>query len=241
MDLLDARHRHTPDLSSSQDAASNMGLPLAGAAYQPYVSELLSFSIERLHKEPELLRVDAERVRRQMQEVAVENYAAFIAASEALSFVRAQLESFDGHLEAMIEEIPNLTSGCTEFVESAQQILEERKLNQTLLANHTTLLDLLEIPQLMDTCIRNGNYDEALDLEAFVSKIWKLHPDLPVVQGLATEVKKTVQSLVSQLLQKLRSNIQLPECLRIVAHLRRIGVFSESELRLQGSLAFWNS
>jgi hypothetical protein len=27
--------------------------------------------------------------------------------------------------------------------------------------------------------------------------------------------------------------LQLPECLRIVAHLRRIGVFSESELRLQ--------
>ena len=48
------------------------------------------------------MRVDAERVRRQMQEVAVENYAAFIAPSEALSFVRAQLESFDGHLEAMV-------------------------------------------------------------------------------------------------------------------------------------------
>ncbi|RWW09286.1 hypothetical protein GW17_00027233 [Ensete ventricosum] len=50
-----------------------------------------------------------------------------------------------------ITEIPNLTAGCTEFIESAQQILEQRKLNQTLLANHTTLLDLLEIPQLMDT------------------------------------------------------------------------------------------
>jgi len=53
-------------------------------------------------QEPELLRVDAERVRRQMQEVAVENYAAFIAASEALSFVRAQLEGFDSHLEALV-------------------------------------------------------------------------------------------------------------------------------------------
>lgn len=52
-----------------------------------------------------------------------------------------------------ITEIPNLTSGCTEFVESAQQILEERKINQTLLANHSTLLDLLEIPQLMDTYV----------------------------------------------------------------------------------------
>uniref|UniRef100_A0ACD5XS60 Uncharacterized protein n=1 Tax=Avena sativa TaxID=4498 RepID=A0ACD5XS60_AVESA len=234
MDLLDAGHRHSSELSAAgadMDGASV--LPLSGAAYQPYVSELLSFSIERLHKEPELLRVDGERVRRQMQEVAVENYAAFIAASEALSFVRAQLEGFDKNLEALVEEIPNLTSGCTEFVESAHQILEERKLNQTLLANHSTLLDLLEIPQLMDTCIRNGNYDEALDLEAFVSKISKLHPDLPVIQGLAVEVKKTIQSLISQLLQKLRSNIQLPECLRIVAHLRRIGVFSESELRLQ--------
>jgi Dor1-like family len=31
---------------------------------------------------------------------------------------------------------------------------------------------------------------------------------LPVIQALATDVKKTTQSMVSQLLQKLRSNIQ---------------------------------
>ncbi|XP_038978357.1 conserved oligomeric Golgi complex subunit 8-like isoform X2 [Phoenix dactylifera] len=184
-------------------------------------------------QEPELLRVDAERIRRQMQEVAVGNYRGFIAAADSLSFIRGQLTDFDKHLESLIMEIPNLTSGCTEFIESAQQILEERKLNQTLLANHSTLLDLLEIPQLMDTCIRNGNYDEALDLEAFVQKLSNMHAELPVIQALAIGVRKTTQSLLSQLLQKLRSNIQLPECLRIVAHLRRMGVFSESELRLQ--------
>lgn len=57
-----------------------------------------------------------------------------------------------------ITEIPNLTAGCTEFIESAQQILEERKLNQTLLANHSTLLDLLEIPQLMDTYVYSTSF-----------------------------------------------------------------------------------
>ncbi|KAJ6995434.1 hypothetical protein NC653_018028 [Populus alba x Populus x berolinensis] len=61
-------------------------------------------------------------------------------------------------------------------------------MNQTLLANHSTLLDLLEIPQLMghlrhflegEFClpfgktvmggvVSNGNYDDALDLETFV-------------------------------------------------------------------------
>ncbi|KAH9805214.1 Conserved oligomeric Golgi complex subunit 8 [Citrus sinensis] len=213
-------------------------LPLASLSQQPYVSELLSFTLDRLHKEPELLRVDAERIQRQMQEVAVGNYRAFIAAADALLAIREEVSSIDKHLDSMITEIPKLTSGCTEFIESAEEILEKRKMNQMLLANHSTLLDLLEIPQLMDTCVRNGNYDEALDLEAYVCKLSTLHPKLPIIQALAAEVKQTTQSLLSQLLQKLRSNIQLPECLRIIGYLRRIGVFSEYEMRLQDDFVF---
>ncbi|KAK6248936.1 hypothetical protein QUC31_020501 [Theobroma cacao] len=221
-----------PTLASPTSAMAGL-LPLASVSQQPYVSELLSFTLDRLHKEPELLRVDAERIQRQMQEVAVGNYRAFIAASDALVAIKEEVTSIDKHLESLITEIPNLTSGCTEFIESAEQILEKRKMNQTLLANHSALLDLLEIPQLMDTCVRNGNYDEALDLEAFVCKLSTMHPKLPVIQALAAEVRQTTQSLLSQLLQKLRSNIQLPECLRIIGYLRRIGVFSEYEMRLQ--------
>ncbi|GMH12375.1 hypothetical protein Nepgr_014216 [Nepenthes gracilis] len=208
-------------------------IPLASVSQQPYVSELLSYTLDRLHKEPELLRVDAERIQRQMQEVAVANYRAFTSAADALLSIREEVFSIDNHLESLIAELPKLTSGCTGFIESAEQILEKRKMNQTLLANHSTLLDLLEIPQLMDTCVRNGNYDEALDLEAFVCKLSTMHPELPVIQALAAEVRQTSQSLLSQLLQKLRSNIQLPECLRIIGYLRRIGVFNEYEMRLQ--------
>ncbi|XP_052170562.1 conserved oligomeric Golgi complex subunit 8 [Diospyros lotus] len=218
----------------ADEAATVAGLiPLASVCHQPYVSELLSFTLDRLHKEPELLRVDAERIRRQMQEVAVANYRAFISAADALLAIRLEVSSIDKHLDSLMAEIPKLTSGCTEFVDSAELILEKRKMNQTLLANHSTLLDLLEIPQLMDTCVRNGNYDEALDLEAFVCKLSTMHPKIPVIQALTAEVKQTTQSLLSQLLQKLRSNIQLPECLRIIGYLRRIGVFSEYEMHLQ--------
>lgn len=56
-------------------------------------------------------------------------------------------------LGLQINEIPKLTSGCSKFSTSAEHILEKRKMNQTLLANHSTLLDLLEIPQLMDTYV----------------------------------------------------------------------------------------
>lgn len=82
-------------------------LPLASISQQPYVSELLSFTLDRLHKEPELLRVDAERIRRQMQEVAVNNYRAFISAADALVSIRHEVSSIDKHLESLVIWSPN--------------------------------------------------------------------------------------------------------------------------------------
>ena len=89
------------------------------------------------------------------------------------------------------------------------------------------MLELLEVPQLVDTCIRNGNYDDALDLKGFISKLAFMHSDLKVVQSLVKDVDATSASMLEQLLQKLRSNIQLPDCLRMIGYLRRLGVFSE--------------
>ena len=43
---------------------------------------------------------------------------------------------------------------------------------------HPVILELLEIPQLMKACVRNGSYDEALDLRAFAAKIALLHPNV---------------------------------------------------------------
>lgn len=50
-----------------------------------------------------------------------------------------------------IAEIPKLTAGCNSFLDEAHTVLEKRRTNRTMLACHPALLDLLEIPQLMDT------------------------------------------------------------------------------------------
>lgn len=46
--------------------------------------------------------MDAERVRRQMQEVAVGNYRTFIAAADALLSIREQVSDVDSHLQALV-------------------------------------------------------------------------------------------------------------------------------------------
>jgi len=92
------------ELASSELEAA-LPLPLASESQQPYVSELLSFTLDRLHKEPELLRVDADRIRRQMQEVAVANYRSFIAAADALIAIRHEVSSIDNHLESLVPSL----------------------------------------------------------------------------------------------------------------------------------------
>lgn len=198
-----------------------------------YFSELLSYSLERLAKEPELLRVDQEQIKRSIQECAVSKYRAFVDTARCLSAVAAEMEDVQSSLDSLEADLPVLSSKCEGFEADARGILANRAANKQLQATHSTVLELLEIPQLADTCVRNGNYDEALDLRTFVAKLTYMHGDLRVVQLLSSEVERVNAAMLTQLLAKLRGAIQLPECLRVIGYLRRLAVFSEPELRLR--------
>ena len=91
--------------------------------------------------------------------------------------------------------------------------------------------DLLEVPKLLDACVRNGHYDEALDLENFVAKMETTHGDIGLIRKLAEEARASSAEMLHALLGRLRVKIQLPECLRTVGYLRRLSAYDETTLR----------
>ena len=205
---------------------------MAVDADETYLSDLLSYSLERLNKEPEALANEETRLRDGVRDAAVRHYRAFVDAGGCYQSVRDEVRQIQRGLEAMRASLPELRAGCQRFAGRAEEISRARALNRRTLAAQGTLLDLLETPQLQETCLRHGNYDEALDLEAHVEKLAALHAaDVPVVAELAEGSKRSSRVMLRQLLTRLRGAIQLPECLRIVGYLRRMSALDEVGLR----------
>ena len=51
--------------------------------------------------------------------------------------------------------------------------------------------------------------------------------------SIIEDVQKSSHLMLTQLLQQLRTNIQLPACLHVIGYLCRMKIFNETELQLQ--------
>eukprot|EP00698_Gefionella_okellyi_P007193 TRINITY_DN1746_c0_g4_i1.p1 TRINITY_DN1746_c0_g4~~TRINITY_DN1746_c0_g4_i1.p1 ORF type:complete len:479 (+),score=92.19 TRINITY_DN1746_c0_g4_i1:17-1453(+) len=196
-----------------------------------YKSSLLELPLAQLQKEPRLQRERDTAATEDLQELAAENYVNLLSASDDISFVRAKIASTDASLSSLADGLVRLATASEQFAEKASQTLAELKRNTTTLHMHPQLLELLEIPQLMETCVRHQSDDLALELLSFAVNLSKTHRNVPVIQQLFADIGKSKRLMVSQLLQLLRDNVQLPVCLRAVSYLRRLGVYNEPELR----------
>ena len=85
----------------------------------------------------------------------------------------------------------------------------------------------------MENCVRSECYDEALRMYCHVRRSLDRHPGIGLLRSLADETQRIKQLMSQQLLRDLKGNSQLPNCLRIVSLLRKLDLFSESEIRIK--------
>lgn len=97
-----------------------------------YFSELLSYSLERLSKEPELLKADQEHIKRQIEDTTVKRYRSFISTAQCLTDLREQLQVANSSLEAVVQDLPKLQTASEQFKQEAAAANAKRAENRLL-------------------------------------------------------------------------------------------------------------
>ncbi|KAK7591046.1 hypothetical protein V9T40_002659 [Parthenolecanium corni] len=198
-----------------------------------YINKLGSMTIEQLHKEKKLLDDEMASIDGQMRQLASNHYKTFIHTADTSRTIHKDICSIENDLAMFLQETPKLQTACQKFIETSAEIRERRRRNNLILSNNAEILQILEIPQFLNACIRSELYEEALLIPAFVKRLASKHGDIKLINSISEDVEKSWWELMRHLLKHLTTDISLPKCLLIVGYLRRMNVFSEVELRLK--------
>lgn len=146
-----------------------------------YLDKLGTYKIEQLKKEQSRLSEENRSIVEQTQDLAITNYKTFIKTSDCSKKISEKFKETEASLDQLIGIFPNVTKKCQDFISTSSEINTSRRLNSLTLKRNAQLLEILELPQLVDTCIRDGKYEEALELAAYVQRLGVKHANVPII------------------------------------------------------------
>jgi hypothetical protein len=217
-----------------------------------YLAELPSLPLSELLATPTALSTQSHTLTASLTALTHTSYPTFLSLHKTSAALLSSLSSLDTSLNTLLDTaLPALDDAARTFREkSGPTVIEERQRARVVLEQHDKLRDLLDVPVLIDTCVRNGLYTEALALTGHASTALSAlstirsqggetssapsHASpLQLVRSLQAEVASSLYSMRLLLLNTLHEpSRKLPAFWKAVQFLRRMEVMSESELAL---------
>ena len=228
VDVLATVDDRDGSLLSSDDLKTRLSSP----DITQYLTHLTSLSLPEILHEPTTLASEASQLTNSLTSLCHTEYPTFLSLHKSSSVLSNTLSSLSSSLTSLIDVIPSLEAQTRQFSAETQAIQETRTKARQVLTHHDALVDILDVPSLIDTCVRNGYYQEAMDLSAHAQRLAERMPDLPIIQDVAAEAAHAMRLMLAQLLTLLREPAKLPALFKAVSFLRKMGTFDERELAL---------
>ncbi|CDS00213.1 hypothetical protein, partial [Sporisorium scitamineum] len=211
-----------------------------------YIRSLSNFSLTDLKTQPQQLQSKSEALHQQLSELCISQTDAFVHIHHAEQQFAPSLSHFATRLDDLIANtLPDLQAAADAFVSASQPVLAERERVHNVADQYQRghLSDLLEIPPLVQTCVKAGHHSEAIQLAEHLVNLLKQSHEAPIAASSSDTLhgqRSTYLSLLIEALSHLASmkadlissfsktGLKLPAALKSVTILRRLNQFESS-------------
>ncbi|OQR98647.1 conserved oligomeric Golgi complex subunit 8 [Achlya hypogyna] len=188
---------------------------------------MLLASQDELVGKPWRLARHMDDVGDRLQRLALKNYHVFVQSQQCSQVVTAELHTISGNVSAVDAGLPRLLARCEQLDKSVQAAAKANAEIQYILSHHAQLMELLEIPALVDACISHDLIEEALDTIQFAKGLLADQPSKAaatssILRNLLLEVQEATAALRAKIIETLQQDLPLAKCLHLVAYLRRV-------------------
>lgn len=180
---------------------------------------------------PDRLEAEGLALAQQTETLVFENYKTFLQLAVNVSRTRRSVHETKVLQGSLLEDVRHLETSCAAFAARASHIAEQRAANRAMMQHYPQILELLEVPRLVESCVKSRSYEKALELLGHCRKSLSQHP-VPVLKDIGHNVARSASLMQDQILAQLASDCDMETTIRSVDYLRRLEPESD-ELRLR--------
>ncbi|VDP40566.1 unnamed protein product [Soboliphyme baturini] len=139
------------------------------------------------------------------------------------------------YTDSLLGCFPQLKESCRTFITEGRDLVSKIKQDNAIITSESksTIRSILNIPKALSSCVYAGRYEDALELIQNVTELEKQLGHLQIFKEVMTEVGLQRDAILDYCLGQMESDLTVAACLKVVSFLRRLGVYSEAELRFK--------
>lgn len=204
-----------------------------------YLSRLSELSISSLESEPDRLQQLGDQLDSELSLLCFREFRTFLLVEEANQSIHQTFDQLHQSIQNLISISTQLSHQIQDVHRFLQPILNHRQELKTILKHLNPIEDLLDLPQLISTCVNAKLWNEAIELGLRVQRLQPISSSRnnedqnQILAQLQLEVNQALRSLRDLIINTLRDrSLKLPTAVRSIAILQRISTsFSTSSIQ----------
>lgn len=196
-----------------------------------YLQHLASQPLSSLEQsEPQSLSQSSHTLLISLQSLSKKSYKPIIESASHHASLQTALPALATSTVELRHAIPKLDNEAVKFSStynkaSENEVLARRKRAHLLSRNVERLVDVLELPTLLNSAISASppNYSSALDLNGHIRRLHSLYPNSPLIASISAQADEAMKTMAANLILSLKApGLKLAASLRTISWLRRV-------------------